>query len=423
MKRLFGFMGLTAIITALCFTSCTDESDDSSSDVINLAAVTSDITVADGYTLTGTLKSNAKITIADEASVTLDGVTISSTDGSRAILNRAVDSGSCDWAGITCSGNATIILKAGTNNKVEGFSANYPGILVPKGKTLTIRGSGLLEATGGDGAAAIGGGANAEAGNILIAGGAIKATGGDGAAAIGSGKNGSVGSISIASSITDLAVTAGTDSANSIGAGNGGTCGDVTIGCTVSNDGTVTGGTKGAIISGTFSYSATMTYTVTVNTNDNGTVTADSASAGAGVEITLTETPKSGYEFVAYSVTDARGMEITVTDGKFTMPESNVMVSATFKSTATAGITVTLESVESTDADINISETEGVLSATEGFANYLWKMDGSVIQNGESNVFTPDTEHLEAGKHKITLVVTDSDENLWSATAVFTVNK
>ena len=434
MKRLFGFMGLVAITISLCFTSCNlsdDDSDDSK--VINLASTTSDITVADGYTLTGALKSNVKITIADGATVTLDGVTIGSTDLPSTNLLRSVmldvvtsdgtDSDSSAWAGLSCAGDATIILKAGTENKVAGFSANYPGISVAKDKTLTISGAGSLEATGSAGGAGIGGEANAEAGNIVITGGTITARGGAGAAAIGSGEGGSVGSISIASSVTGITLTAGEGATNSIDAGKDGTCDTVTIGCTISNDGTVTGGTTGAIISSTFSYSATMEYTVTVNKADNGTVTASPTSAAAGVEITLTATENDGYELLAYSVTDARGEEITVTDGKFTMPESDVAVSATFRSTATAGITVTLESVESTDANVTISETEGTFTATAGFTNYLWKMDGSVKQNGESNEFTLDTESLEAGKHKITLVVTDSDGNIWSAATVFTVNK
>ena len=79
----------------------------------------------------------------------------------------------------------------------------------------------------------------------------------------------------------------------------------------------------------------TTTYTVTVNAADNGTVTADKTSAAAGAEVTLTVTPGSGYELDTLAVTDASNNTVTVTDNKFTMPESNVTVSATFKGTST----------------------------------------------------------------------------------------
>ena len=70
------------------------------------------------------------ISIADGATVTLDGVNING-DGNW-------DSG--DYAGITCLGDATIILKDGSTNTVKGFYEDYPGILVPEGKMLTIKG-------------------------------------------------------------------------------------------------------------------------------------------------------------------------------------------------------------------------------------------------------------------------------------------
>ena len=41
--------------------------------------------------------------------------------------------------------------------------------------------------------------------------------------------------------------------------------------------------------------------------------------------------PAEGYELEAYSVKDAAGNAVAVTNGKFTMPASNVTVSATFK--------------------------------------------------------------------------------------------
>lgn len=67
------------------------------------------------------------------------------------------------------------------------------------------------------------------------------------------------------------------------------------------------------------------------NTIENGEVEASAETAVAGTEITLTATPAEGYELDAYTVTDASDNTVTVTDGKFTMPDSAVTVSATFK--------------------------------------------------------------------------------------------
>ena len=71
-------------------------------------------------------------------------------------------------------------------------------------------------------------------------------------------------------------------------------------------------------------------YNVNISVNSNGSVTANPATANAGTEITLSNSPNAGYQFVSYSVTDADGTSVTVTDGKFTMPAKNVTVTATF---------------------------------------------------------------------------------------------
>ena len=76
-------------------------------------------------------------------------------------------------------------------------------------------------------------------------------------------------------------------------------------------------------------------YTVTVSSSiEHGKVSVDKTSAEAGATVKLTATADSGYELDSYSVKDASVNELTVTDGTFTMPKSNVTVSATFKETA-----------------------------------------------------------------------------------------
>ena len=83
---------------------------------IDLSTVTEATTVQNGDVLTGKLASNVKISIAADATITLDGASINT--------NREWTEG--DYAGLTCLGNATIILQG--ENTVKGFNANYPGI-------------------------------------------------------------------------------------------------------------------------------------------------------------------------------------------------------------------------------------------------------------------------------------------------------
>ena len=84
------------------------------------------------------------------------------------------------------------------------------------------------------------------------------------------------------------------------------------------------------------------TYTVTIPaTFENGKITADKTTANLGDKVTLTVTPDSGYALGTLSVRDNDKKDVvvtTVTEGTeytFTMPKSNITVSATFKKSDT----------------------------------------------------------------------------------------
>ena len=227
---------------------------------VNLSTINANYTAQNGETLTGTLGANKQISIADGATVILNNVTINGTKDS-----------SYKWAGITCEGDATIIL-SGTNT-VKGFHEDYPGIYVygdpvnpSNNKTLTINGTGSLtassngygvgigggyniacgnieiqggtvEATGGINAAGIGSGKNANCGTITISGGTVTARGGsNGGAGIGSGYQAGCGNITITTGVTKVTATKGSGADNSIGAGFIGSCGTVTIGGVVTGN-------------------------------------------------------------------------------------------------------------------------------------------------------------------------------------------
>ncbi len=254
---------------------------------VNLSTKNTAYTAQNGETLTGTLANNVKISIADGATVILNGVNI----------NGSGTWTSGNYAGITCEGDATIIL-SGTNT-VKGFYSHYPGIYVPENKTVTIQGSGSLNAssngsgagigggidfncgnititggnitaTGGNGRPGIGGGTEA-CGNITITGGTITATGGNAAAGIGGSNTGSCGDITITSGVTRVTATKGNNiSPNSIGKGAYGTCGTVTFGTQQMYNGTAW--SPSPMVAGSYG-GLNLAITTTTNTDDTWTLT------------------------------------------------------------------------------------------------------------------------------------------------------
>lgn len=202
---------------------------------IDLALIGNDIVIPDGSIVSGKLAGNYKITIVPNATVTLKGAIINGTNNSA-----------YKWAGITCEGNATIILEG--ENTVTGFYDDYPGIFIPNGSTLTIDGDddGSLNASSngshGEGAG-IGGGYCMECGNIVIKGGTITATGTTGIGCA----NYNCGNITINGGTINA-----TGDAYGAGIGAGafnasGSCGNITItGGTI----TATGGYSGTGIGG-----------------------------------------------------------------------------------------------------------------------------------------------------------------------------
>lgn len=275
--------------------------------LINLNSLTSDYVAQNGDVLTGTLSGNYKISIADGATVTLKDVNITN-------LGKG-----CFYAGITCLGDAILLLSGsnsvmggmgdGSQGVVEGNGV-WPGIFVPSGKTLTIDGTGSLDARSNGinennkQATGIGGDRNNGCGNIVIRGGTVVAHGGNNSPGIGGNPYGG-GYIKISGS-ANVTATGGQDAAG-IGSGHRGTCGDITISTTgkvtaqgggygagigsgyespsqcgkiIISEGTIeaTGGYKGAGIgSGMQSTCGDITISTT------GTVTAQGGYNGAGI--------------------------------------------------------------------------------------------------------------------------------------------
>ncbi len=233
-----------------------------------------EIVIPDGSIVTGTLDGNYKISIAPDATVTLKDVKINGEDDEN-----------CKWAGITCTGNTTIILEG--DNTVKGFGNKDPGIFIAKGSTLTIDGTGSLTASSNGSAAGIGSGNGMQCGNITINGGTINAQGGErGGAGIGGG-------IGVENSCGNITINGGTITAKGamLGPGIGacgsngqGYCGNITItGGTVNAQGGkyapgIGGGCDG------------MCGNITIT---GGNITAVGTETGAGIGSSSNENHKS----------------------------------------------------------------------------------------------------------------------------------
>ena len=255
---------------------------------VNTSTHPDGLTLQNGDAVTGLLDGKSKssqrlqISIADGASVILKGVDI-----------QGYNDNSFEWAGLTCAGDATIILADGSTNTVKGFYQDYPGIFIAEGKTLTIQGSGSLTATSGAYGAGIGGAQSISCGNIVIEGGDITATSGAAGAGIGGGYGttnpSNCGDISISGTAHVTAKGAGGGAG--IGGGNRGTVGAISISGTANVTATGGGNTgHGAGIgsgyygnvSGTISIGSGITQVVATKRGSNSVHIGAGASGTSG---------------------------------------------------------------------------------------------------------------------------------------------
>ena len=226
-------MAVVMTLPLLTMTSCSNEDDPApegwppaQDNVIDLSTLKAadlsgaTLTLVDGDILTGTLdgtKEKVKILIAPGATVTLADAHVLGDHSYQT-----------EWAGITCLGDATIILKG--DNSVGPFYNACPCIQpgyndTGKGDeyTLTIRGDGSLTLDPESFAETGIGAVEVNCGNIRIEGGTITAV------------NSQVGIGAFYATCGDITITGGTVTAQGklfypgIGCGVGSTCGNITI--------------------------------------------------------------------------------------------------------------------------------------------------------------------------------------------------
>ncbi|WP_421777357.1 hypothetical protein [Gardnerella sp. KA00225] len=211
------------------------------------------------------------------------------------------------WAGLTWNnsdnsstleikGNGSLTAKCWRHGAGIGSSWNNNGT-----RNISITG-GTVTATGGDGAAGIGGGESGLGENITISGGTVTATGGYQAAGIGGGNHGSGENIKISGGT--VTATGGTFGAG-IGGGEGGSGKNIKItGGTV----TATGGALAAGIGGCrwgSGENITITGGTVTATGGGGAAGIGGGDAGSGRNITITG-----------GTVKASSISTTPTDGK-----------------------------------------------------------------------------------------------------------
>ena len=123
-------------------------------------------------------------------------------------------------------------------------------------------------------------------------------------------------------------------------------------------------------------------YNIAVTQPQHGTISAP-AQAYANSTVTLTATPETGYCLSSWNVRDASNNSITVTNNQFTMPESNVTVTATF----VQGLAVTLASVShGTISADPLYALQGMTVNLTATPDESYTFDGWVVyKTGDSN--------------------------------------
>ena len=325
--------------------------------------------IFNGYTSNDVTITNGTFTMPD-ANVTITATwtkkvqtglisgTVTIPDGASITLSDATITG-----GIVCNGTAEITLVGenvvGVTTLTNALIYQTPGIQIGgSGTTLTIKGNGSLNATGGSAAAGIGLGrtwdANATGGSVVIEGGTITASGGNG---IGTGTVGN----SMTAHMDGIIIKGGTVNAR-LGKGTINFGSSVTIGTLKIYDGIekvdasaitesvtymhVDGNTETDVTASASTYFTIIEdgdrriiekkdntdYTITIADGiEHGTIACAATTAKYGDKITITATPDFGYRLSRLVVKDAQNKSVASMGNSFTMPQSNVTVSAVFE--------------------------------------------------------------------------------------------
>lgn len=134
------------------------------------------------------------------------------------------------------------------------------------------------------------------------------------------------------------------------------------------------------------------THTITIDGGiTNGTVTTSpSGTVLDGSVVTITATPDDGYALTSLTVTDDSDNEVTVTANTFTMPESNVTITATFARLYTISTSATNGSITVSPSTSVVAGTVVTITAVPdgGYSFISWDVTGATPASTTENPTT-----------------------------------
>jgi len=149
-------------------------------------------------------------------------------------------------------------------------------------------------------------------------------------------------------------------------------------------------------------------YTITDKTAEdaNGTVKLSAEKAVAGDEITVTATPADSYALGEITVKTASGKDVTVTEGKFTMPAENVTVTATFKAIE---YTITDKTAEDANGTVKLSvdkAAKGTAITVTATPKTGYTLDAITVKTASDKVVTVTDGKFEMPAENVTVTAT-----------------
>ena len=131
-------------------------------------------------------------------------------------------------------------------------------------------------------------------------------------------------------------------------------------------------------------------HSITINSASNGKVTASVTTSAAGEEILLTAAPNSGYELdTLTAMNTTNNTQVTVTNGKFTMPDGNVNIVATFKKASADTYKVSFSSITNGSVTANVTSAKAgdtvtlTIAPADGYA-----LDALTIKDASNGTVT-----------------------------------
>lgn len=166
-------------------------------------------------------------------------------------------------------------------------------------------------------------------------------------------------------------------------------------------------------VTGTTSAAASLAvYKITAATNlTGGSISVNKTIAVENETVTLSNEPTSGYSFGSYTVTDGNSSAVSVENGTFTMPASNVSVTATFSLSA---IQLTTENVSVEAVTYNGNEQAAVVK---------YNAETTLTEGTDYDVTSAENSNKGTNAGSYTFTITGKGSYTGSVEKIFTINK